>query len=106
MDIVLLPQHWASILAICIMIGALVIAYAKKWMMTYTIIIANFIVFILTYIFYYEIVLGFTIGLPYAGLGFRSIYLSAELFPQMYTLFTSMFVHGGFAHIFGYMLVF
>ena len=84
------------------MIGALVVAYLKKLMMTYALIIANFIVFILTVIFQDDII-G---SMHYVGLGFRPIYLSVEYSPQLYTLFTSMFVHAGFAHIFGNMLVF
>ena len=100
MDIV--PQHWISLIVILIIIGTIAIAYIKKLMMTYAIIIANLIIFALIFIFQDEII-G---GLQYAGLGFRPIYLSIEYLPNIYTLFTSMFVHGGFAHIFGNMLVF
>ncbi len=103
MDIVLFPQHWVSIICILIMIGALIIAYFKKLMLTYTLIIVNIIIFIITLFFENEIIFG--IG-DYPGLGFRSIYLTPEFFPQLYTLFTSMFIHGGFAHIFGNMFVF
>ena len=97
MDVVILTIELVSAIAICIMIGALVIAYVKKLMMTYALIIANLIVFFLTFIFYNKII---------SNLGFRPIYLSFEYLPQIYTLFTSMFVHGGFAHILGNMLVF
>lgn len=106
MDLAILPQHWSAILCILIMIGALVIAYAKKIMMVYALIISNIIIFIFTMLFKYEIIYGFTAGVPYAGLSFRSIYLSIEYLPQIYTIFTSMFIHAGFAHIFGNMLVF
>ncbi len=107
--IILLPQHWASILAICIMIGTLIVAYVKRWMMTYALILANMLVFIITLFYGAEVISG--IGgyagqySGWGGLGFRAIYLTPELFPQIYTLFTSMFIHGGFAHIFGNMLV-
>jgi len=107
--IILLPQHWASILAVCIMIGTLVVAYVKRWMMTYALILANMLVFIITLFYSSEVISG--IGgyagqySGWGGLGFRAIYLTPELFPQIYTLFTSMFIHGGFAHIFGNMLV-
>jgi len=89
------------------MIGALLIAYIKKIMTTYALIIANFIIFVLS-VAYPLYIIGarpeyFTL---YPGLGFRSIYLSVEYLPQIYTLFTSMFVHGGFAHIFGNMFIF
>ena len=107
MDIVLLPQHWASIACICIMIGSLIIGILKKLPITYVLIISNFIIFILTYIYYSETIYGIENDIQaYAGLGFRSIYLTTEYFPQTYTLFTSMFVHGGFAHIIGNMIVF
>ncbi len=97
MEMIFLPLHLISIVAICIMIGALVIAYLKKWMMTYAILIANLVIFILTLIFENEII---------GDLGFRPIYLSTQYFPNIYTLFTSMFVHSGFAHILGNMIVF
>jgi membrane associated rhomboid family serine protease len=88
------------------MIGALVFAYFKKIMMVYALIVSNIIIFIITMIFQYEIIYGFSAGVPYAGLSFRSIYLTTEYYPQMYTIFTSMFIHGGFTHILGNMLVF
>jgi len=97
MDIVILPIHLISLVAICIMVGAIVIAYVKKLMITYAIIIANLIIFALTFVFENEII---------DDLGFKPAYLSAQYFPNIYTLFTSMFVHGGFLHIFGNMLVF
>jgi len=85
-----------SIVAISIMIIALVIAYFKKIMMTYALIFANVIVFIITFIFDPVIY----------QLGFSPSYLSVEGIPKLYTLFTSMFIHGGILHIFGNMLVF
>jgi membrane associated rhomboid family serine protease len=93
------------------MIGTLILAYVKRWMMTYALVIANIFVFVLTLLFEDDII-GRTfiskdgIIMDIAGLGFRPIYLTLDLLPQSYTLFTSMFVHGGFAHIFGNMLVF
>jgi len=87
------------------MIGALIIAYLKKWMMTYAILIANLIVFILTLVFHEEIY-GRLVSTIIVDLGFRPIYLSLEYLPNIYTLFTSMFVHSGFAHIIGNMIVF
>jgi len=96
MDIVILPISLVSIIAICVIIGTLVIAYAKKLLITYALIFANFIVFVISVIFP-EVIYD---------LGFRPIYLSLEFIPQLYTLFTSMFIHGGFLHIVGNMLVF
>jgi membrane associated rhomboid family serine protease len=105
MNITILPIGFISLISIVIIILSLSISYFKKWMMTYSLIIANFIIFILTLIFQREIIFG----LEYygvAGLAFRPIYLSIEYSPQLYTLFTSMFIHSGFAHIIGNMLVF
>jgi len=96
MDLVMLPIGTVSIIAICIIIGTLIIAYAKKLLMTYALIFANFIVFVISAIFP-EVTYD---------LGFRPFYLSMEFLPQLYTLFTSMFIHGGFLHIIGNMMVF
>jgi len=96
MDIIILPINFVSILAICTIIGTLVISYAKKLLITYALIFANFIVFVISVIFP-EVIYD---------LGFRPIYLSSEFMPQIYTLFTSMFIHGGFLHIIGNMMVF
>ena len=86
-----------SLLAIAIMILSLLIGVWRKIMLTYTIIIANFLVFVLT-IFFHDTIIR--------ELGFSSSYLSLSQFPQMYTILTSMFVHDGFLHILGNMLVF
>ena len=91
-----MPISLISIIAICVIIGTLVIAYAKKLLITYALIFANFIVFVISVIFP-EVIYD---------LGFRPIYLSPEFIPQLYTLFTSMFIHGGFLHIIGNMMVF
>ena len=85
-----------AIVSIIIMISALIFAYYKKIKMTYALIVANFLIFIFT------IIVPGLIG----ELGFRPIYLSLNYLPNLYTLFTSMFIHGGFAHIIGNMLVF
>jgi len=103
MDPVVNPIDTVSVIAIIIMIGSLVIAYVKKWMVTYALIIANVIVFILTIIFTYD---NGSFSIIIRDLGFRPIYLTPEYSPQLYTLFTSMFIHGGFAHIFGNMFIF
>jgi membrane associated rhomboid family serine protease len=103
MDIVLFPQHWASLLCIAIIVGSLVIGYLKKLMMTYVLIISNILVFFISFIFQSEVVTGVN---SFAGLGFRSVYLQSGYIPQIYTIFTSMFVHAGFLHIFGNMFIF
>ena len=100
MDI--MPQHWISLVIIFVIIASIVIAYVKKLMMSYTIIIANLIIFVLI-LFFQDQIIGSS---QYQGLGFRPTYLSIQYFPNIYTLFTSMFVHSGIQHIFGNMLVF
>ena len=107
MDVTIFPQHWSAILCIAIMIGAILFAIIKKLSITYVLIISNVIIFIITQIFYNQIIYGIENGVQtYAGLGYRAIFLSAEYFPQNYTLFTSMFMHGGFFHIIGNMFIF
>jgi membrane associated rhomboid family serine protease len=95
--VVVLPIDPISIVAICIMIGTLIAAFLKKWMMTYALIIGNLFVFVISFVYPRVIIYD---------LGFSPLYLSFEFSPQLYTLFTSMFVHGGFLHIFGNMLIF
>jgi membrane associated rhomboid family serine protease len=85
-----------SFICIAIIFAAIGIAWKKKILITYSLIIANFIIFIITLV-YPQIIYE---------LGFRPIYLTLQYFPNIYTLFTSMFLHGGFAHIFGNMIVF
>ncbi len=85
-----------SLVCIGVIIGAIAIARMKKLMITYALLIANFIVFVIT-ILYPQVIYE---------LGFRPIYLSIEQLPQIYTLFTSMFLHGDFFHIIGNMIVF
>jgi len=97
MEIVFLQPSLISLVAIAIMIVTLVVAALKKISITYGIIIANFFVFIVSLFFRNQII---------TELGFRPLYLSLELFPNIYTLFTSMFVHSDFLHILGNMFVF
>ena len=107
MDLVILPQHWSAFLCIFLVVAVFLIGYLRKWLMTHILIIANLVVFIITFIFSNEIIYGFSSHrLIYAGLGFRPIYLSSLSFsPEWYTFLTSMFIHGGFFHVFGNMLV-
>ncbi|UCF12473.1 MAG: rhomboid family intramembrane serine protease [Thermoplasmatales archaeon] len=92
MAIEIFPINLVSLVCICIMIGTIVYAHYKKWMMAYAIIITNFIIFVLSLAFPQEIIYD---------LAFRPIYLSIDFFPQIYTLFTSMFLHStyDFFHI-------
>jgi membrane associated rhomboid family serine protease len=97
MAIVFLELSPASLVAIAVMIGTLLVAYLKKITLTYAIIIGCFFVYLISVFFPSEII---------GELGFRPMYLSSELFPNVYTLFTSMFVHSDFFHILGNMFVF
>jgi membrane associated rhomboid family serine protease len=97
MDVVFLQPSWISLVAIGIMVGTLVVTFLKKISLTYSIIIANFFVFLISLFFRTQII---------NELGFRPIYLSLQMFPNVYTLFTSMFVHSDFLHILGNMFVF
>lgn len=110
MDLVILPQHWSALLCVIIIFGAIAMAVIKKWMITYALIIANIIIFVITLIYHNQLIGTLSVNqtkitIEYAGLGFRPLYLESGYTPQLYTLFTSMFIHGGFAHIFGNMLV-
>lgn len=97
MEIVFFEPSYVSLVACAIMIGTLVVAFLRKITLTYAIIIGNFFVFLISLFFRSEII---------NELGFRPVYLSLELFPNSYTLFTSMFVHSDFIHILGNMFVF
>lgn len=97
MEIVFLQPSFVSVVALVIMIGTLVVAHLKKITLTYALIISNFFVFLISLFFRTQII---------SELGFRPIYLSLEFFPNIYTLFTSMFVHSDFLHILGNMFVF
>ncbi|MFO7678362.1 MAG: rhomboid family intramembrane serine protease [Thermoplasmatota archaeon] len=94
---VLIPST-LSIICILIILATIAFAWKKKILITYSLIVANFILFLITVVDTDNIVL--------IELGFRPIYLTVQYLPQVYTLFTSMFLHGGFAHIFGNMIVF
>jgi len=108
MDIIVLPQHWSAIICVSLMIGAIIFAFIKKTMVSYALIISNIIIFLITNIFYNQLVAPsiYLDFVDYAGLGFRPIYLQIEYIPQFYTLFTSMFIHGDFTHILFNMLIF
>lgn len=97
MALVLFEIQTISIIAIIIMAASLILAYLKKWMMTYTLMIANFVIFLITMLNYNTII---------GDLGFRPAFLTIKYSPNIYTLFSSMFLHADFFHILGNMLVF
>lgn len=106
MELMFLPIGTVSLITICLIIGILAISIFKKWMMTYALIITNFFVFIPTILYQNEIILGLSNSGLVGSLAFKPMYLSIEYSPQLYTLFTSMFIHSGPLHIFGNMLIF
>jgi membrane associated rhomboid family serine protease len=94
---VILPLSAISWIALAVIVGSLAIAWWKKITITYALIISNFLVFFISIFFYQEIV---------GQLGFRPIYLELDYLPQLYTLFSSMFVHADLLHILGNMFIF
>lgn len=97
MELVFFEPSFVSLIACAIMVGTLVVAFLRKITLTYAIIIGNFFVLLISLFYRSEII---------NELGFRPVYLSLELLPNIYTLFTSMFVHSDFLHILGNMFVF
>ncbi len=79
-----------SWVAVAIMILLPLLSFIKKFPVSNAIVISNIIVFLLT--FYH---------IPLKDLAFRPSYL---LTSKIYTIFTSMFLHGDFYHIFFNML--
>ena len=94
---VIFPLSLLSWVAIAIIVLSLVIAWVRKLPLTYALIIGNFLVFALWLV---------NPDVQMSELGFRPIYLQPTYFPQVYTLFTSMFIHDGILHILGNMFVF
>ncbi|MEM0466728.1 MAG: rhomboid family intramembrane serine protease [Candidatus Thermoplasmatota archaeon] len=97
MEIIINTLSAASLICIGIIIISLLITRLKNIKITFGLIIANIVVFIGSFFIDRGLI---------AELGFRPMYLSLEQIPQLYTLFTSMFLHADPIHIFGNMLVF
>jgi len=79
-----------SWIAVTIMLLLPFLSFIKKFPVSNAIVIANVMIFLLT--FY---------NIPLENLAFRPSYLYT---PKIYTIFTSMFLHGDFYHIFFNML--
>jgi len=97
MDIIFQPLSMISIVTILFIILGLIFAFYKKYQITFSLITINLIVFIISLLFYEELI---------GELAFKPLYLSIEQIPQMYTVFTSMFLHGDFLHILFNMFMF
>jgi membrane associated rhomboid family serine protease len=78
-----------SVVVILIITATIALSFSKRFGMTQMLIIGNLVIFFVT-------ILGPT-GLIQGDLGFRPIYLQSG--ENIYTVFTSMFIHGGAAHI-------
>ncbi len=72
-----------SLFILLFLIGSLIVFYFYRLLYTYGIIVINFVVFLISLVF--PVVIN--------DLAFRPIYLAFQWFPQLYTLFTSMFLH-------------
>lgn len=98
MDIIIQVLSPISLFIIAFIVSALIISYYKKWMFTFAIIVINFVVFVLS-LFFSDVI---------NQLAFKPIYLTIEQIPQIYTLFTSMFLHStrDFFHILFNMFMF
>src|SRR5512136_604070 len=83
-----------SIAAIAVMVATLALGMLKRFSLTLMLLIGNLVVFMIE-------VLGPSSTII-SELGFRPIYL--QTFEDLYTIFTSMFVHLGIYHIFANML--
>jgi len=99
MDIMIQVLSPISIFIIVFIIVSLVAAYYKKWMLTFAITLINFVIFVLSLLFSPVVI---------NELAFKPIYLTIEQIPQIYTLFTSMFLHStrDFFHILFNMIMF
>jgi membrane associated rhomboid family serine protease len=85
-----------GIIAICAIVIILLVGWIRKNSACFTLILANIAVFIIT-LFYPGLLVE---------LGFSPLYLRAAPGRAFLTLFTSMFVHGGFSHLIMNMLIF
>jgi len=97
MDLVIEPLSVISVATIIFIISGLIYAFYKKYTITFALIVINFIVFMVSVIFREQLI---------GELAFRQIYLSSEQFPQIYTIFTSIFLHADFLHILFNMFMF
>ncbi|MFA5771882.1 MAG: rhomboid family intramembrane serine protease [Thermoplasmata archaeon] len=88
---------------ILMVVPILVLVYFKKWPVSYALIVTNFIVYFIKFVYLF-LPDSYTIyGSVYLDLGFRARYLVTGEAP--YTIFTSMFIHGDIMHILMNMVV-
>lgn len=101
----LLAGHVASLVACLIIVGGLAYAARRRILLSQTIIVVNFVVFFLMML---TSAAPFSLSMGtspvFQDLAFKPVYLQQPL--QLYTLFTSMFIHANFLHILMNMIVF
>lgn len=90
-----------SIVITIFILVALTYAWRKKMLISQMIVVVNFIIFIVLLISSKNF--SITSSTVAADLAFRPSYLNS--LSSLYTLFTSMFIHWGFLHIIGNMIV-
>ena len=78
-----------SVVVILIIAASIGLSFLKRFGMTQMLIIGNLVIFFITILAPYGVIQG--------DLGFRPIYLQSG--ENIYTVFTSMFIHNGAAHI-------
>ena len=78
-----------SVAVILIIAASIGLSFLKRFGMTQMLIIGNLVIFFITILAPYGVIQG--------DLGFRPIYLQSG--ENIYTVFTSMFIHNGAAHI-------
>lgn len=83
-----------SVVVVLIIAATIALSFLKRFGMTQMLIVGNLVIFFITILSPNDIVLR--------ELGFRPIYLESG--DSLYTVFTSMFLHSGAAHIFFNML--
>jgi len=93
-------MHWITVLLICVMLSSLLLSWWKGLMLTQTLLVANMVVFVAVYFLSvsndpaFDSVLG--------DLVFKPKYLGRP--DKIHTMFTCLFMHGDFFHIFSNML--
>jgi len=93
-----------SLIAFLIIVGGLAYAAKQRILMSQAIIVVNFVIFFLLMLTSPTLSFSTAQSTVFKELAFQPSYLQDV--PQLYTLFTSMFVHANFVHILMNMIVF
>lgn len=93
-----------SLIAVLIIIGGLAYAAKQRILMSQAIIVVNFVIFFLLMLTSPTLSFWTAQSTVFKELAYQPSYLQDV--PQLYTLFTSLFVHANFVHILMNMIVF